>query len=340
VDKDSFFFGRNQLLADILRREPANYLLVGGRQLGKTSLLKAIQRRHLYRPDAHCHLIVLHNQDIAPHLARALELPSHTPLPEILDHIAARGTNGRLLFLVDEADKFVAADAQNGYETLHLLRSLGGEGRCQFILAGFWGLFQAAEFDYQSPIKNFAETKFVGALEPDACRQMATEPMHMLNLRYASGDLVETLVQRTGGRANLIAILCNEILGYLGAADRVITADHVDRALDAAAVRAALGGWERITGDPRADRLDRMVIYATAERQQFTTEDLVTRLETAGADFAPEEIRQSLARLELAFVLKREKGNYSFCVPLFVDIIREQGPETLFRGELEAGRAG
>jgi hypothetical protein len=31
--------------------------------------------------------------------------------------------------------------------------------------------------DYQSPLRNFGETLRVGALEADACRDLATRPM-------------------------------------------------------------------------------------------------------------------------------------------------------------------
>jgi predicted AAA+ superfamily ATPase len=34
------FFGRASLIAQVMGRDPANYLIVGGRQVGKSSLLK------------------------------------------------------------------------------------------------------------------------------------------------------------------------------------------------------------------------------------------------------------------------------------------------------------
>ncbi len=43
VEKGALFFGRRRLLADVLNRKPDNYFLVGGRQMGKSSLLKAIE---------------------------------------------------------------------------------------------------------------------------------------------------------------------------------------------------------------------------------------------------------------------------------------------------------
>jgi len=45
VNREAIFFGRQEIIAHIINRDPANYLVVGGRQLGKSSLLKALGRR-------------------------------------------------------------------------------------------------------------------------------------------------------------------------------------------------------------------------------------------------------------------------------------------------------
>lgn len=88
-------------------------------------------------------------------------------------------------------------DAACGYACLNGLRSLSEEGRCYFILAGFWGLYRATSFDYQSPIRNFAEVIQVGALEPEACRDLAVQPMRA-DLARAGESLRAAL---TGWRA-------------------------------------------------------------------------------------------------------------------------------------------
>lgn len=41
VNNESVFFGRRELISQIINRDPANYLMVGGRQVGKSTLLKA-----------------------------------------------------------------------------------------------------------------------------------------------------------------------------------------------------------------------------------------------------------------------------------------------------------
>jgi hypothetical protein len=43
----------------------------------------------------------------------------------------------------------------------------------------------------------------------------------------------------------------------------------------------------------------------------------------------------ALARLELAFILKREKQTYTFRVPLFKKMVLEQEPDILLEGELK-----
>jgi WD40 repeat protein len=336
VNKEGVFFGRTQILAHIMQREPANYLIIGGRQIGKSSLLKAIERRYRNDPDVECHYLVLSGEDIREHLAKEMNLALDTDWRELSLHIGKTEGGRRRLFLIDEADKFVAAEARKDYETLHLFRGLSEEGRCHFILAGFWQLFHAATFEYQSPVKNFAETLTIGALEPSACRDLAKIPMNLLNIRYESEEMIESIVQQSGQRANLIAIICDEMLKQLeSGGKRVLEHGHLEFVLDSQAVRAAFGGWTNLSGDEAADRLDRIIVYASAGLEQLSLSDIFAILEQHKFRYEPEQVRQSLERLELGFVLKRGKQKYSFCVPLFKKLISEHEPEKMLRGGVE-----
>src|SRR5262245_66222928 len=117
----------------------------------------------------------------------------------------------RFLYLIDEADKFVRHELENAYRTLEALRRMSEEGHCNFILAGFWELYEHAVLDYQSPLKNFAEIIQLGALEADACRALAIKPMQTMRLEYADAALVAQLLDTTGRRANLLAIACHQL---------------------------------------------------------------------------------------------------------------------------------
>ena len=68
------FFGRAEQLKHILNRDPANYLIVGARQLGKSSLLLAIKRRVEQRGDMHCDYL-----SVGLELVRSGDRPSARP---------------------------------------------------------------------------------------------------------------------------------------------------------------------------------------------------------------------------------------------------------------------
>jgi hypothetical protein len=72
-----------------------------------------------------------------------------------------------------------------------------------------------------------------------------------------------------------------------------------------------------MTDDERLNRLDRILVYATIEDESFDMEELLVRLKPLELSYSSEEIRQSLTRLELAFIFQRKEGRYQFRVPLF-----------------------
>jgi hypothetical protein len=336
VKKESVFFGRVQLLTHIMQREPANYLLVGGRQLGKSSLLKAIERRHNDDPNIECYYSPLHGPEIISHLSSALGLPEDTNLKEVLKHMRQSSKGKHRLFLIDEADQFIASESQTGCTILQHFRGLSEKGQCYFIFAGFWNLYHSATFQYQSPIKNFGETLTIEALETDACRQLATKPMNLLSIHYESDELVEILLKETGQRPNLIAIIYNEMLKNLDMTQRVIRHEHLEEAMDSKEVRSSLSGWERLTSDETCNRLGRIIVYGTINQETFNQTKLMRILDSHGCSYEPEAVKQSLARLELAFILKRQKQGYFYCVPLFKKMVQKQDPEDLLNRELKS----
>ncbi|RKR66257.1 AAA domain-containing protein [Acidovorax sp. 94] len=335
VTREGAFFGRAQLLARVINREPANYLVVGGRQLGKSSLLKAVQRRMAGHPHTVCHYVSLRDHRLAPRMALQFGLPADTPLEAIVDHLQAQYQGKRLVLLIDEADLFFRDESANGYVQLSTLRALSEEGRCWFMLAGFWDLYATAVLDYQSPLRNFGEVLTIGGLERAACRELATEPLRKLRLGFDNEKLVDRLIDASGQRANLVAILCQECLEALLPGERVIEARHLTQALASQAVQDALAGWGRLSHDEAACRLDRIVVYHTAQAGQTSLVTLAQLLQSHGIAGDAQALRQSLARLQLAYVLrKHEAGEYRFAIPLLQDQFEPTEVELLLHQEL------
>jgi len=335
IAKDSAFFGRNKILTNILNRQLGNYLIIGGRQLGKSSLLKRIERYYKNHPKIECYYLTLWDSDLRKTLISTLGLPKDTPLDDLLEKLGDVPVGKQRLFLIDESDEFIHSEKGNNYPVLGFFRSLSELGNCHFILAGFWNLYDASCVDYRSPIKNFGQPIRLCELEAEACQQLATEPMAMLGIQYKSKDLVTQILTKTGQRANLVATVCNEMLEKLTAEQRVLIKKNVTNALHSEAVAEALTGWGELVADKTAARLDRIVIYATVTKGKFTKTSIINFLNKHRYTFEVWQLEKSLKRLEIAFIIRRDnKKIYSYCVPLFREMLLKEDLITLLKQEL------
>ena len=338
VKKPNLFFGRDQLLASIVDH-PSNYLLVGGRQVGKSSLLKEVERRFKKGGNLECHYHLLSDHEVLRRIADEIGIKKRTVDAVDVSRALRGKRHGGFVFLLDEADPFIRHDRQRGFPILKRLRSWSEEGYAHFVLAGFWELYDAAVLDYHSPIKNFGDTLRIGALEHEACRLLATQPMETMKIRYESDQLVERLITETGQRANLISIVCSLLIDRLQPGERRIRSEDLEETFLDPKVTGALTGFGALsTGDEVSNRLDRIVVYSTIDRDSFTQADIFDFLREAGKPIAPEVLERSLQRLELAFVLKRDGDCFEYQVPLFRRWIQRQNPADLLRQLLDFWR--
>ena len=247
-----------------------------------------------------------------------------------------------MLLLIDETDLFLREQARSGFDQLSSLRALSEEGRCHFMLAGFWDLYQATTLDFSSPIRNFGELISLGALEHEACVALATEPLRRLGIAFSETSLVQELVAACGQRANLVAIICQHGLEQLQRGERVLTRAHVHAAMHSEALQDALAGWARLSPDPRACALDRVIVYLFAQSHQLANASplqlsaLLHQLADCGVD--AEMLRTAMMRLQLAYILRRQGEGFVFAVPLFATQFRAQEVNALLASELESLR--
>ncbi len=268
-------------------------------------------------------------------MAAALSLPLDIDFSALFESMGKNQPGKKILFLIDEADLFVKHEAKSGYNILNLFRSYSDRGRCNFILAGFWELYENTVFDFTSPLRNFAEISIVGGLEFQACYDLAVKPMELLNLTYENDSVVEKLIHEVGQRANLISIACDAILKNLKQGKKTIREKEVAEALDSEEVLYAIRGWERITGNHNIDRLNRMVVFGTIRMNRFAIEDVIEILDRNELSFHPETIQKSLESLKLASILRTLDGKYAYSVPIFQKMVLKDNPESLFQIEKE-----
>lgn len=173
IEDATMFFGRGEELRHLADRDLQNAILVGSRQMGKSSLLKALRARLVTRDDVDVRYVVLSGADLMGPIAQSLDHRIPTNIQEL--QALVRGTKQRpVVWLIDEADEFAKADLTQTMPRpaplCWALRAVAEEGTAYFVLSGFWGLFRAAVFDTNSPLRNFGELIRLGPLDETAAR--------------------------------------------------------------------------------------------------------------------------------------------------------------------------
>lgn len=329
---DHMFFGRESELRTICENvRAASYAVIGGRRIGKTSLLTRLYRVRL--PAVGFRTIYLDCSTIADHdsFYRTPLRESRPMLPgvenatfgELMEHgLLASYTRDRpLLLLLDEADKLVIADRQRSWKLFNRLRSMANEGRLQVVLGGERTLREALR-DPGSPLFNFANEMLIGRLEYRAAEELILGPLEQLNI---SPDHPEAIVQRiyefTSGHPNIIQRLCRRLISWLD--------EHHSRELSIGAVNQILDDPDFIRKDffdtyfSRASTLEHLCALAMAGDHQLRTLTTIQEaLERYEVNATLNQVDAALERLvDLRNILERTSDGYDFAVTAFPKII-------------------
>ena len=302
VKKENMFFGRVDIISNIINRNPQNYIVVGARQLGKSSLLQALYRRYRDRDIASHYITLDEESDLVFHLSKALGVDRD--MESIKEAIYK--SQKPIIFLIDEVDKFLLL-AENSEKFTSIFRSLSQGGKAYFILAGFWELYKET-LQPNSPLRNFGDIIKLEGLEEEACRELITKPMGLLGIGYSSPQIVEDIIYQTGRRSNLVSVICNRLISQIDG--KTINQEDLVSVLD--------GGFTEYISLSSV-KIDRVIEFATIDKERFYKEDLYEIFDKYALDVDTIEIEESLNRLELSYVIYQKNGEYRYRVPLFVE---------------------
>lgn len=248
VDRE-MFFGRlrdREMIWDLR----GAHLLYGGRQLGKTALLRAIEReRHNEAKGVIVQWIDLKEEGIGH--ARSIDdiwvliasrlrqfsilgrgSPGYDGLRTQIQEWLGRDPGRRILLLLDEADAFLRADATSkapehgeGFERVSRLKALMDDtgGRFKVVFAGLHNVQRTAR-NINSPLAHLGEPICIGPLfggsdapsgEAKAALSLVREPMEALGFRFESEDLPLRILAHTNWYPSLTQLFCRELLEHM-----------------------------------------------------------------------------------------------------------------------------
>lgn len=330
---DHIFFGREAELRTVCEHaQVASFAVIGGRRVGKTSLLG---RLHRVRLSAVGFRTLYHDCSTTP----TYETFLHTPIQEWRPEApgSAGMTFGDLLLgqryqqtlprdrplvlLLDEIDKLIPDDQTNKWQLFNALRALANSGRIQVVLGGERVLRDALR-DSSSPLFNFANEMLIGRLDLRAVEELITQPMRQLEMELLDPPaIVRRIYDFTSGHPNVIQRLCRRIIERLNTTTaRLVSLESVNSVIeDPDFIRRDF----LETYFSRASTLEHLcalVMAADANRRDLST--VHAALQEHGIAARLNQVDSALERLvDLRNILMRTSSGYDFAVSAFPLII-------------------
>lgn len=240
------FYGRQQELASLLDPNDGRCFVFGGRQLGKTALLREAQRR-FHDPENGRIAIWLDLKTkgigteskaeelwsrLVPPLQKASVLTSSFHLTRsvaghaepIMEGVMAwlgDDPDRRILLLLDEADAFLADDGENGFPECYRLKGLMEQTNRHFkvVFAGLHNVVRAATEVENHPLAHLGQPVGVGPLVHNGewyeARDLIRVPLESLGYQFTSPNLPVRIMAQTNYYPGLIQAYCAGLLSTL-----------------------------------------------------------------------------------------------------------------------------
>ena len=232
------FFGRKKEYQEIVSRDGAN-LVYGGRQLGKSALLREIERReHNAEHGAVVRWIDLKNRGIGIHsppeglwpviaavlhsdgvLSRQMRDPESIRR-RVVEWLEA-DPQRRILLLLDEADAFLEQDsvatARHSFPVVSGLKGLMDDTNRRFkvVFAGLHNVQRAAR-DPNTPVAHLGTPVNIGPLLNEGqwkqARALVEKPLGDLGFRFAAPNLSLRILSHANFYPSLIQIFCKHLI--------------------------------------------------------------------------------------------------------------------------------
>jgi hypothetical protein len=277
---DNLFFGRDDEIRTLVSKNDYNYAVIGNRKIGKTSLLKKVERILKFNPLAkpiyiNCNA-VMGNMDSFYKKFQAdskinLAMRSPDGFNQAIRSYAEQ--HGKPVFLIDEADRALALDIKDGEPLVRVCRGLSQDRVCTFIFFGSTTL-AALRANAKSDLFNFATSIPLGYLSKDISRRMLLEPLEKIDVFLEDPDhITDKTFEITSGHPNLVQMIGSLLIKEANKNHRRIIRDHIDRICVSSSFRDYF--LKIIWGD--AGPLERLITLI-APALDFTLSDITRAL--------------------------------------------------------------
>jgi len=339
---DNMFFGRKREIDRMLTDTQRCFAIYGGRQLGKTSLMRRIQELLERDPRQRTAFVTCEGIDdgltLGHEILKEFGL-SVVDVKTVPDFEAAfrdylRGQRKNHTVFVDEVDDLVDIDRTSPHKIFVALRNIHNDqgAKCRFFFAGFKKLYSEFNREY-APFTNFAEPHPLGALSKRDALKLIEEPLCQrlgIELR-GRARLLDSIYKFTGGHPCYIQKFCKCLIERVAAEDRLYIfppdLEHVYGSDDyrSLVLRNHSDNFRDGKHDDTGDVVPKLiVIFAVLEElDRFSQNELLDALHREGIELESLQLRLELKKLMVTSVLQRHMQRYTFTNSAYPRMLRE-----------------
>jgi len=340
----SCFFNRDYEVAKILGNPDVSYAVLGIRRIGKTSLLREVERLLAEESDStkvgdSPHILFLDCSDLLerdafveqvvrklnPRELRRLHMQNYAfYFPDFLERMN-RKYRSKLILLLDEIDDLIVLHGGD-WDLFRTLRAASNRGICQYVVAGFREA-QRQLHNLRSPFYNFADEIRLSEFTRQHARELVVTPMQNLGVRFKNeGEIVGRIYEETAGHPNLIQFYCTILVRQLElTGERVLSPDHLISVYADDVFRNHL---LRSFIDNTENR-EKAIVYAIlldncdSPLCGFSQEKIDGTLRKYGLMMPHQQLNDACDVLVLAGILRQKGKEYFFTSPVFVKVLRQ-----------------
>ena len=330
----SMFFGRDHELKTVTRKiNDANFALVGGRKIGKTSTLARIYQLLRASRDA-AETLYMDCQSVTSHEAFFeaantfwnTQPAIHSPA-DLRHYVMARnaalpdqGSGVPFVILLDEVDTLLGYDLKHGMAIFSTFRELSQERRCRFVLCGE-RVLRDQLYAPSSPLFNFCDVIQLGPLQEHAARRVILEPMKTMGISIQSQEeVVYEICKLSSCHPNLVQYLCQQLILEANArGSRLISPADLENVRHSSSFHEYLLAVTWGNSSP----LEQAVTLLIIDRPSVSLVDMQEILARNGFDVSQSELERAVIGLRLYNILLKEGRQYRLASDVFGEIVHE-----------------
>jgi len=324
----NMFFGREAELKTIVRTvRDTNFAIVGGRKIGKTSVLARVLQLLQDAPEYHpfyldCQAVHSYD-DFFEAVTTMWRIPLPAPTPEgfrrMATELPARYPARTIVMLFDEIDGLLAYDIAQGEPLFRIFRALAQELPIRFVFCGEKVLNSALHNSHLA-LFNFCNRMALSYLTREEARRVVTDPMQEMGITLEEdGDLAERIVDYAACHPNVVQYICQKLIERINQRrERLIRRADVEaigQSTEFAEYFAEVS-WGNTT------TLERLITLLMLERPQVTIGEIAQVFRNAGLAVPPEHLEEAFEGLTLYAILRRDGPKYTFATQAIWDVLR------------------